>query len=105
MSSGRLGVIEVCDLVHIRSALLRNEPHAEKDFGSIKEQNTMTTDHSTGTCELTLDELEAVSGGVLGAIAFAVGLAWSMVALGQDTTPTHISNGVMNLLNNPPAGW
>jgi flagellar biogenesis protein FliO len=70
----------------------------------LKEQTTMTTDHST-ECELTPDELEAVSGGMLGAIAFAVGMAWSMVALGQDTTPTNITNGINTLLNNPPAGW
>jgi len=68
----------------------------------------MTIDHSTETCELTVDQLEAVSGGMVGglmAIAFATGFGCAMGALGEDHTPTNISNGILNLLNNPPAGW
>ena len=63
----------------------------------------MITDHST-ECELTPDELEAVSGGML-ALAFAAGFARAMAGLGKDSTPTNINNAVMNLINNPPAGW
>jgi hypothetical protein len=51
----------------------------------------MTTDDNTES-ELTPDQLEAVSGGMLIA-------GWSWV------TPTNISNAVQYLLNNPPAGW
>jgi hypothetical protein len=63
----------------------------------------MTKDH-----ELTPEQLETVSGGMVAglmAIAFAMGFGVSMGALGEDHTPTNISNGIMNLLNNPPPGW
>jgi len=63
----------------------------------------MIRDHSTES-ELTPDELEAVSGGLL-ALAFAAGFAGAMAGLGKDSTPSNVNNAVMTLINNPPAGW
>jgi hypothetical protein len=63
---------------------------------------------TTADRELTPDQLEAVSGGLVGglmAIAFATGFGCAVGGLGEDHTPTNISNGILNLLNNPPAGW
>jgi len=57
----------------------------------------MTKDH-----ELTPDQLEAVSGGLIAglmAIAFATGFGVSMGALGTDSTPTNITNMVMAIMN------
>ena len=51
-----------CDLVHIRSPLLRDEPYAENDFGPNKEQR-MPTNHT----ELTLEQLDTVTGGLVNA--------------------------------------
>jgi hypothetical protein len=59
----------------------------------------MTTDH-----ELTPEQLEAVSGGLIG-LGIAAFYAALGLFVGEDHTPTNISNGVMTLLNNPPPGW
>jgi hypothetical protein len=71
-------------LVHIRPPLLRDEPYAEKDFGSNKEQ-PMPTDHT----ELTLEQLDTVTGGENAAVAGAmVGASMMGVTPHGDPRPT-----------------
>jgi lactobin A/cerein 7B family class IIb bacteriocin len=82
---------------------LRDETYAEKDIGYQEQTTMMITDHSTER-ELTPNELEAISGGLL-ALAFAAGFAGAMAGLGKDSTPTNVNNAIMTLINNPPAGW
>ena len=61
--------------VHIRSRLLRDEPHAEKDFG-LTRSTAMNAEKSPAKSvpdrELREDELELVNGGIFQALSSAI---------------------------------
>src|SRR5262249_49240128 len=75
------------DLVRTR-VMRAMEPHPQAR--SI----VVTSDDSTEICELTPDQLEAVSGGEFDFRVIVPG--WSLV------TPTNICNAIQYLMNNPP---